>query len=450
MNDLCNVLVLGATGQGKSKAAVRDALNFPGAVVVIDPHKDSLARDLLVHATGDVLYDRLSDLRHPLRFDFLKPSDDPDPLARAAENQWKAEAFSNLLVRGQGGEGMGPLKAEWVTAASLCFLHQSRPRSLLAYPFAYMPGTEDFASLVADCTLEEVAYKFRQLQGLSPRALRAEVGPAARLVNPVFRSPAFRVRCGGGFDLGGFLQKRGKLILERGEDIGDDTMRMILGSIILLVWEHAKRRPRPEPPILLMIDEATNAGLASERYEQRGAKETRKLGLHWDYRVQNLDFPGGPESILQNCKRHEVFGCASYDVARKAATDIAAGLPVAAEESRAERIARLTDDIMNLPPGWRWVRDARGSRREYVPLLENPWPDWPGLREGKLGEKLCTTFARPEYGANVAPPSSTSSAGSPPPPSSSPGGSSPAERWKRKSGKPGDGSKSSGGGSASA
>ena len=46
-------------------------------------------------------------------------------------------------------------------------------------------------------------------------------------------------------------------------------------------------------------------------------------------------------------------------------------------------------EIMNLAPGWRWVRDASGARKEYVPLLENPWPDWPGLRDAKLKEKRC-------------------------------------------------------------
>src|SRR4051812_41590957 len=116
-----------------------------------------------------------------------------------------------------------------------------------------------------------------------------------------------------------------------------------------------------------------------------------------------MDFPGGSDAVLQNCARHEWFGCPFYDLARKAATDVAAGLR-ASEVSRAERIAALTEDIMNLPPGWRWVRTPEGSWKEYVPLLENPWPDWPGLREAKLKEAIAWTHARPEYGARNTPP----------------------------------------------
>jgi hypothetical protein len=301
---------------------------------------------------------------------------------------------------------------------------------------------------VRDCTLPEFKNKFRQLEKLSPRALRAEVGSASRLVNSVFRSPAFAARARGGFDLGAFLQQKGTLIVERGEDIGDDTMRVIMGAIVLLVIDHAKRRPRPYPRIRIYIDEATNAGLVG-RPELKGIAETSKNGLYWTFLVQNLDFPGGADAVLQNCLRHEWFGCPFHDLARKAATDVVAGLP-AGDQSRAERIASLTSEIMNLPAGWRWVRDASGSRKEYVPLLENPWPDWPGLREARLQEKLQWIHARPEYGAPATPPSSPSSHDTPPPESSSPEGSSPAERLKRKRRKPADGSAGGGGAGESA
>jgi len=289
--------------------------------------------------------------------------------------------------------------------------------------------------------LPEFRNKFQQLEKLSPRALRAEVGSASRLVNAVFRSPAFTVRARGGFDLGGFLQQKGNLIVERGEDIGDDTMRVIMGAIVLLVIEHAKRRPRPYPPIRIYIDEATNARLVGAP-ELRGIAETNKNGLYWTFLVQNLDFPGGSDAVLQNCIRHEWFGCPFHDLARKAATDIVAGLP-GSDLSRAERIALLTTEIMNFGPGWRWIRDARGARKEYVPLLENPWPNWPGLREAKLKEKLQWIHARPEYGVVETPLSSTSSPDIPSPPSSSPEASSPAERWKRQRKKQAGGSSSS-------
>ena len=85
------------------------------------------------------------------------------------------------------------------------------------------------------------------------------------------------------------------------------------------------RRPEPYPPIHIRIDEATNAGLVG-RPELKGIAETNKNGLYWDFYVQNLDFPGGADAVLQNCHHHEWFGCPFYELARKGATDVAAGL----------------------------------------------------------------------------------------------------------------------------
>src|SRR5207249_3312483 len=113
--------------------------------------------------------------------------------------------------------------------------------------------------------------------------------------------------------------------------------------------------------------EATNARLLGSP-ELRGLAETRKNGLFWTLLVQNLDFPGGHEPVLQNTPRHEWFSCAVYEIARKAATDVASGQWRSEEESRAEQIARLTDDFMGLTPGWRWVRQGGRSWKEYVKL----------------------------------------------------------------------------------
>lgn len=305
-------------------------------------------------------------------------------------------------------------------------------------PFAFQPGTEEFERLVRACTQRDIRHKFRELCRLTPRGLRAEVGSAARLINGVFRSPAFALRCRGGFALGKFLQHRGRLVLERGDEVGDDAMRAIMGAVILLTIEWAKRRPTPYPPIRIYIDEATNARLVGAP-ELRGLAETNKNGLYWTFLVQNLDFPGGSDAVLQNTHRHEWFGCPNYELARKAAVDVLAGLP-ATDRSRAERIEDLTHEIMMLPPGWRWVRDAEESWREYVPLLTNPYPDWPGLRQAKFREKLGRIFARPEYGGRDTRIGTTSSNATPQPPNKSPQGGSLAERWKRRKRKPDDGS----------
>ena len=70
-----NVLVIGEPGSGKSVAAARDALEFPGVCIIQDPHQRSLARLVLTHAPADnIIFDRLSDLEHSIGYDLLKPS----------------------------------------------------------------------------------------------------------------------------------------------------------------------------------------------------------------------------------------------------------------------------------------------------------------------------------------------------------------------------------------
>src|SRR5205823_5670419 len=160
-------------------------------------------------------------------------------------------AFVEILLRRRGSDGLAstPLLEEWVMAAIMLYLFQRVAKPLTWLPYAFMPGTDEFTALVKNCVLAEIRHKFHQFERLTPRAQRAEAGSAVRLINGVFHSPAFAARSGGHFDLGEFLQSKGTLIVERGDDIGDDTMRVIMGAIILLVIAHAKRRLKPYPPI---------------------------------------------------------------------------------------------------------------------------------------------------------------------------------------------------------
>lgn len=434
-----NTTVVGATRSGKSVSTAVHVTTSGEATFLADPHKQSTAELVLTHAKGNLLFDRLSDVRVTLKYDMLAGSRDLDALNRQRENERLAADFVDILLRRRGGESMAgtPLLEEWVLALLMLFLFQAPPKPLTVLPFGFRPGTPEFEALVRDCVLEDIKFKFTQLSKMSYRALRAEVGSAARLIDGVFRSVAFTARCTGGFDIGPFLQDRGILIVERGEDIGDDAFKVIIGAIVQQVVSHCKRRAKPYPPVRVILDEATNARLVG-RTELKGIAETSKNGLYWTFVVQNLDFPD-PEAVLQNCLRHEWFRCGSYELARKAAVDILAGMG-SDGRSRAERLEELTTDVMGLDPGWRWVRDPEGSRKEYVEMLEHPWPDWPGLREAKLKEKLCRIYARPEYqrttcddprtGDVGTPSSSPSSPPSPSPPPSSPG-TSPADRFRR-------------------
>lgn len=285
MTSMSNVLRVGATRQGKTFAAARTIAESRGvATVVLDPHKQSLAELCLIHAAGNILYERLSDVRHTLGFELLAPSANPDVLLRQMENQRRAEAFVDILLRRRNADGMAgaPLMEEWVMAVLTLFLSQERPKPVAWLPFALLTDSDEFGAMVRDCTAPEIRHKFEQLAALNPRGQRAEVGSATRLLNGVFRSPAFVVRSRGGFDLGGFLQRTGLLIVERGDEIGDDTMRVVMGAIVLLVVDHAKRRPKPYPPIRIVIDEATNARLVGGP-ELRGLAETNKNGLTWEF-----------------------------------------------------------------------------------------------------------------------------------------------------------------------
>jgi hypothetical protein len=146
-----NILRVGATRSGKSMATARHILECHGMLdtdelimetdfnqyldgvpacttIVFDPHPDSLAAKLLTHATGNVLYDNLSNLKHTLGYNFLRPSTNPNPLERLEENERKAERFVAILLRRRGGEGLSrsPQIEEWTFLVLNLFF---RPRS---------------------------------------------------------------------------------------------------------------------------------------------------------------------------------------------------------------------------------------------------------------------------------------------------------------------------------
>src|SRR6266849_8747604 len=190
----CNVLKVGATRKGKTLSAARDIVeSHDEAAVVLDPHKQSLADTALTHATGNILYERLSNIRATLGFELLAPSKNPDPMQRHLENQRRSEAFVEILLRRRNTDGMAnsPLMEEWCMAAIMLYLFQATRKPLALLPYCFMPATDEFAALVRDCTLPEICHKFQQIAKLNPRALRAEIGSAMRLINAVFRSPAF-------------------------------------------------------------------------------------------------------------------------------------------------------------------------------------------------------------------------------------------------------------------
>jgi hypothetical protein len=437
-----NILVAGATGSGKSKATVRDALSWKGPVIVLDWHFHSTGFDVLSHApTNRLLYDNLSDTEQGLNWEFFPRSNHPHRDRRAMENDRNAELFKDLLLRRRGDQSLAhsPLLDEWFGGLSQLWVAQENTLPLTVLPFAFQPGSREFDALITGCTNRAVQWKFEQLRNLTPRALRAEVGAAARLIQGTFGSPSIAARSSGRpFDFAAFMQSSGILVIERGEILSADAAGTMMGAIILRTIDYAKRRPHPHPPILLVLEEANNAGLIG-KHESQALAETRKYGLFFRIVVQSPTFPREiEENVFQNTGRHEYFRCGSYEIARRAAQDIAAGMRHLAysEISRAEQIAQLTTDLLNMAPGWRHVRNHSGSFREYVPLLGTPWT-FPSLQTQKLREKLALIYAKPQYAGrteiNRSLPLSTST---PRPPSNLRAPSSPAARLRQRERRP--------------
>ena len=452
-------LVVGSPGGGKSYGCAIDAINYPGSCVILDPQKDSIASLVLTHdPSPNLLYDRLSDSDFPLGIaGLLRPSNHPKPSRRVQLDQLRVQTMVEIMMRRAGGDlASTPLKEEWLTAILELFLAQATRKPLWMLPYGFLPGTDEFRVMVRDCTRPELRHKFQQLERLTSKGLRSEVGSAARVVNAIFRSPAVLERLDGEFEIGTFLQKpRARIVIERGDEIDEDAMRTIFGAWSVLIAEYCETRPKPFPPVKVFYEECVSAGTAG-KYEERKAAQLRKFGEVMVFISQVL--PNSFDGLLTICGRKVVYRIADRDLAHKMAAIAEAGLPPTADETRTERIERLTRMFMNFQPGERAVTDRAGTRITKANKLNNPWPDWPGLREAKLQEKICRIQKSPEYhrttcdtpptGGGETPGSSPSSTPSPPLPPSSPP-SSPAERFGRGAKRPPSGSADSGSGDGS-
>ena len=203
--------------------------------------------------------------------------------------------------------------------------------------------------------------------------------------------------------------------------------------------DYAQARSGAIPPIRIYLDEGTNAKTAG-KIEEKAAGETRKNGLTWYVMCQWPNFPGGTDGYFQNFQRKEIYRTSDRDLARKMANIIASEHP-SYETTRASQVDAITSEIMTLDTGWRFITGPGGSRSpQYVQPLKHEWPDWPGLREAKLQEKLACIYSRTEYQKREEPTSASSSQSETPRPARSPEDSSPANRWRRRESGPADSS----------
>ncbi len=377
-----NCLVVGTTTSGKSTGKAQDVLKQAQdgntSIVVVEPHKKSIAYWMLSHLyamglTNRVLYDRLSDLNRVIGWKFLEPSNENSELKRRAENDERVDAFTGILCRRRGSSGLqsNPQVEEWTQHALNLSINQEVEVPLSSLPFAFMPNHPMQQQLVDNCTDGEVARHFQNIG--SGRTRRGIFAPAERLISSVCTSPAFAIRHGD-FNIRKFLgnaRTPGILLVEGGSlgNVSFDAMRTMLGSVIQKVIQFVRNRSKPNPRIHLVIDEATNADLIGT-YEVRAMAETQKMGLDITVICQNLNFGSSfvQDSILQNCMRHEWFYCGNASLAAMGASDL--GSPERKEQ------------LMSLMRGERIVKQHQDVYSQQLKALGDPWL-FPGLTEKK-------------------------------------------------------------------
>jgi len=275
---------------------------------------------------------------------------------------------------------------EFLIPALVLYVTQTDHPPLPILNHAFGPAEHpDFQRLLARCRKgnDEVLEVFRQIE--SGKIRRSQFAPAERLLRGVLHSPVFAARCGATFHLPAFLDRRGILIIEGGGTVSDDAQRTVMGAIILHTIRYIRARPQPYPPVILVLDEATNADLIGESgYEMRAAAECQKMGLAIHTLVQSLNFPSTEitEGMLTNCLRHEWFFAANEAVVRKAAADLGG--------------KDYEEGLRSLKPGERYVKERNRVFREYVPMLDDPW-GFPGLTKKKAQVALLQIEQRPEY-----------------------------------------------------
>ena len=300
-------------------------------------------------------------------------------------------------MRYQGRETLAntPLIEMAAIVALLCYLQQSRPFPFRLLYKLFDPTSRLYARAVANCTNKEIRRIVQGWAKLSPSAQRYELGGAERMFRTVLRSPAFALRCDGTFSAPDFLNHDdGGHILMEGGDGSKEARRVMLGAIVHHIIEQARRGafqraggliPRRVPSILW-----------KDRYRRPQGIAALQSGhnVHLPIALERAEMR---EDTTQNVDRWEIHRCNSPETVRFFANMIA---PLLADQPDTAEIQR---QIQTLQPWERFVRE-RTAWKEYVPLLEEPYP-WQGLTEkrtweavkesiGKHGGKLLSNGSR--------------------------------------------------------
>ena len=395
-----NRLICGSTRCGKSFAEVVEIViaamvgvmtsAHKMAVVVIDPHVHSLAGNAFKYLvacsqTDRILFDRLSSFHRVLGYQFLQPSRASNPLQREAENDQTVKEFVDVLGRRKDAESLAknPLTEEHAVDGLSHIINQDQPTPDSHFQYAYSPETDEFSELLEHCTKSDLKQKFQAVA--DGRIKPGLYAPAKRLFRSIC-TPAFTARCHNTFDLNGFLDDAGILLVEGGsESNSQDAANTVMGGLGMKVIQYVRSRRRPTPRVLLVLDEATNAKLVGAAgHEVRAMAELQKKGLDIHVLVQSPNFPNPfiEDAIFTNCIEHQWFFTANDAVARKAAADLG-------DPSYRER-------VRSLRRGERFIKRLNRVTFNTVKGLPDPWA-FPGLAERKAVAAYKKIIARPEY-----------------------------------------------------
>ena len=325
----------GTTGSGKTEhifsqcAPLMTHPNGP-ALIVCDPH-GGLARKLAICAlahgmfkNGKVIYDPVAATSRVPGYDFLVPSNNPDPLQRAAEHRERIEETIGVLLRSSGkmDASRNPIIYESLNNALLLYLNQRTPVPFTWLPDCFSRDADAHHYMLANCTDSEVHRRFAWYQSLPLREWDFQCSAAIRLLRKVTDSPQFCARLHPTFDLAAHLNRGGILLLDgssRG-NLSRADMSVIMSQPMLRTIQLG-RSGGLYRLVIIVIDEAANAGLIDGNVA-RALAESRKWNVVFILIVQNpLNFaePWIVESVYQNCPDQFWFLQVNSDAIRKAA-----------------------------------------------------------------------------------------------------------------------------------
>lgn len=312
-------LRLGATGSGKSEAALVDLVRLARredhAVVLLDGHGPLALRAAGHWVAGGhehrLVYEPLAATDRVLCWDMLPRSTAPAGARRRLEDAEIRDEVAQCFLAQRHLDTLNdrPLTRDWLEAAVALAQSQPRPEPLASLADAFSVGSAGYERLLRDGDDPAVVRKFRDAERLKRRSdvqYEAQTGAARRLVEQVCASEVVRLRCRAGrFDWLDALRAR-KLVALDGGGLRSRELKRTLFLLAALQVTHAVRRhfaQAQEPlPVVLVLEEAGALRLVAP-FVVQAIQELRKAGLATQVVTQSsLDFGDRAsfESLLAN------------------------------------------------------------------------------------------------------------------------------------------------------